>query len=503
MEFKDLSIDSESNRFDEHLNTEENSRIIFSGIFGIGKTYFLKKYFSSKSDDYVVVKLNPINYSVSSNEDIFELIKFDIGFELFSKNPDFEKIDFDLKSVSENYLLENYDSIINELIEHLPKLDHSIESIFKPILNLYKEIQKHRKELKIDDRKELHDFLKTFAKKEGTYREENSITELLGKLIDSIKLNNEDKKIILLIDDLDRIDPEHIFRIMNVFSAHFDHYNFDGENKFGFDKIVLVCDVDNLRSIFHSKYGMNIDFSGYIDKFYSHEVFHYNFSNVIAENLDKFLNSLDLSKTNLTPRTFSGSYEGTELEFILSHLVKSNCLSMRTLLNYLKSELTVPNYGIKTNSIEFGHVYSHASPIIVILHILENIFGGKQNFNKALEKLIAFKPSIQLGNYYGYYDKRVGNLVMLADVLHSNLSISNEVYLYENLELDIKVTYQIHQGFNYTGVSGKAIIVANFHDNLSDKSYEQKAMILKQKIPYFQLLKLAYNNMNYITKLNE
>ncbi len=77
---------------------------------------------------------------------------------------------------------------------------------------------------------------------------------------------------ILVIDDLDRIDPEHIFRILNIFSAH-DKL---GENKFGFIKVILVCDINNIKHIYHHFYGKNVDFFGYINKFYSSEVYEYS-----------------------------------------------------------------------------------------------------------------------------------------------------------------------------------------------------------------------------------
>ena len=39
------------------------------------------------------------------------------------------------------------------------------------------------------------------------------------------------------------------------------------KNKFGFDKIIVVCDYNNIQSLFHCRYGHDADFSGYIDKF--------------------------------------------------------------------------------------------------------------------------------------------------------------------------------------------------------------------------------------------
>lgn len=74
----------------------------------------------------------------------------------------------------------------------------------------------------------------------------------------------------MIIEDLDRIDPAHIFRILNVFSAHFDRYGVDktcGDNKFCLDKIVTVCDINNIKKIYAHVYGDNTDFTGYISKF--------------------------------------------------------------------------------------------------------------------------------------------------------------------------------------------------------------------------------------------
>lgn len=56
------------------------------------------------------------------------------------------------------------------------------------------------------------------------------------------------------------MDPEHIFRILNVFSAHFgDDLDADfSHNKFGFDKVLLLCDYDNIKNIYHHFYGLKV-----------------------------------------------------------------------------------------------------------------------------------------------------------------------------------------------------------------------------------------------------
>ena len=59
-----IDIQSETERFKEHLNIPGNNRILFSGMFGIGKTYFLDSFFNKckrinkKLKIYISFKLN-------------------------------------------------------------------------------------------------------------------------------------------------------------------------------------------------------------------------------------------------------------------------------------------------------------------------------------------------------------------------------------------------------------------------------------------------------------
>jgi len=74
--------------FQKHIEIDYNKRILFSAKFGAGKSTFINKYFNDKKDEYVVLKLYPVNYSVASNEDVFELIKYDLFSELLAKYAD-------------------------------------------------------------------------------------------------------------------------------------------------------------------------------------------------------------------------------------------------------------------------------------------------------------------------------------------------------------------------------------------------------------------------------
>src|SRR5690606_34215642 len=133
------------------------------------------------------------------------------------------------------------------------------------------------------------------------------------------------------------------------------------------------------REIFRSRYGSNIDFSGYIDKFYSTEIFHYSFSSIIVENLNKFFKSI---KTNhsIVQDYFQSGHENiytNELEFILNHFVNANCLSTRALVNFLNKEYKFPNYTLDTD--DTAKIYSTETPILGVLDLLENLMGGKED----------------------------------------------------------------------------------------------------------------------------
>lgn len=502
MEFKELSIEEESGRFLSHLEIEDNSRIIFSGIFGIGKTYFLNNFFQSKIKEYETIRINPVNYSVSQNSDIFELVKFDIGFQLFSKDLSFEKFELDTKVAGEYYLLQNYREIVQLLVSNLSKIDRRVDGIVKTITLLNKKLEEYKKNVEVNEQKELLAFLKKFTENTGTHREENSITELLNKLIQSLKDNSPKKKTVLIIDDLDRIDPEHIFRILNVFSAHMDFQDNLNENKFGFDKIILVCDINNVRGIFHSKYGSDIDFSGYIDKFYTHEVFEYNYTKVISENLDKFFKSVKISSENSNQISFKNSngYLVSELKFMLTHLIKAHCLSMRSLINFLKSNLNISHTNIKIDKLGSHNINSNYTEIFLIFKVLSKIMNGEHNFLIALDKLIKYKPAIQFFDRKQYSDVSLGNLVMLADFENSNFFPSKDKYIYKNEELNICVSYKINYNRDRFGILGEVLRVTDFDGDIEATSYDYNTRYLKSNIPFFQIAKIAFHSSGYILK---
>ncbi len=503
MAFDKLDVTGEIDRFEQHLVLGDNNRTILSGIFGIGKSYFIEQFFKIKKDRYIAIKLNPVNYSVSQNEDIFELIKFDIAFQLFSQNLPFEKMEFDRTLVSEYYFMTNYKKIIRLLVENLSKLDHNIDTIVSSTLALADKIEEERGKAGIDEKADLQDFIATFYEKKGSIREENNITILINHLVLALKEENEGKQIVLVIDDLDRIDPDHIFRILNIFSAHFDSHA--EQNKFDFDKIVLICDVENIRGVFHNKYGTNIDFIGYIDKFYSTEIFYYHFRDVIVKSLDKFF--LDVKTTNKELQAQiedrRTGYANHELSFILKYFILANGINMRMLVNFLKSEFDPGSYTIHMGTSSHSRIYNNYTPIFLIMDILVKICGGRHGLEMALKKTIERFPIIEINSSDYWWQERIGNVLMISEYKKNGFKSNTKVpEKYVNTELDLQISYSISRYSANYSIIGKAEEIGSIEDELEwvmgVTDHDKK--LRKDQVPYFQLLNNAFQSYFSLNK---
>lgn len=492
MAFKNLSIDKESTNFEEHLRVRDNNKIILSGIFGIGKTYFIDNFFRSKTDDYLTIKINPVNYSVSPNEDIFELIKFDIAFQLLGLGIDFDSVQIDTKIAAQYYLVNNFPSTVEILVKNLIKLNRQVDSIVSPALLLKDKIEKFKNDSETDEEKELETFLQSFSLKKGTYREQNSITELITILIQNLKNVNKEKEIILIIDDLDRIDPEHIFRILNIFSAHLDYYSFVSKNKFDFDKVILVCDVENIRQIFHNRYGFATDFTGYLDKFYSNDIYYYNFKNIISSNIDKFLESIDLDKSSDLKNLKISSIYKVELQFLLVTFIKANVLNMRLLQKLLAKPYDIVDYSISMGHSNRNVIHSKQNFCVIIFEFLIKLFGSSVDLKNALHCVIEKNPLIGFEKYDSNYPQaRIGSYVMFLDSEVNEFLKDERIHIYTHTPTNLNFKYKVSGNPSDYRVYGELLDVFKPLNNTSQIEDNSTNFQVK-RLPYFQLLHLAF-----------
>ena len=307
-----IPIENELTAFKKHLDI--NERTIFSAKFGDGKTYFLNEFKNKFSKEYEFITIYPVNYQISDNKEVFEYIKRDILIQMVSKKmiePSYEIPD---SLIFQFFIMQSSDSFLGNILKILPSLGvpEQTASLFLAgyhALNWSKKMAKKYKEYKDaiqsqDENKIIESFLKSFSNRIGSPYEIDLITQII---IDNIqwfcKTNN--KKVILIIEDLDRMDPGHLFRILNIFSAHIDRvYQYQNSNtqkeedttysellpnKFGFDNIITVFDYNTTENIFHHFYGKDANYQGYINKFTSHQPFFYSIDDIAREYLYKVI----------------------------------------------------------------------------------------------------------------------------------------------------------------------------------------------------------------------
>lgn len=324
-----ISIEQKISDFKTYLDSTD--RAILSANFGDGKSTFLNK-FILQQDDYKTITIFPLHYQVADNKDIFEYIKRDILMQVLSYI-ELENSDYPENLFLYNYLSRNKLDLIDDLLEAIPKFQVAglgTETVTNPLRILLKNIRKYRENKeqvkRLIEEAQIETFLSSFDDFKGSIYEFDAITRLICQVNKRIK-EKEGKKLVLVIEDLDRMDPAHIFRILNIFSAHIDRVNgglneleaTTENNKFNFDKVLLVCHYENIKSIFHHFYGADTDFVGYISKFSSLPPFKYslkdgykeyimslfdkelmNYSNVMSIVADLILSKeLSSSKDNL------------------------------------------------------------------------------------------------------------------------------------------------------------------------------------------------------------
>ena len=287
-----IPMDGVIKEFEKHLRS--HPRTILSARFGDGKSFFLATVEKKLKKRFVFLKIYPVNYQVAENQDIFEYIKRDLLFQLYSHDlvPESYEIPDDIASYF--FLQNNWDQFAEEFLNTLSYFDAS--NTIKATLGAAKFLKAMKQKYDVfknnggDLGVKLDEFIAAFDNK-GIY-EADPITSILCDIIEKWKKVHKRMKVCLVFEDMDRIDPAHIFRILNVISAHMDYgykygvspkgYNLAG-NKFGVHNIVVCLDHDNLKHIFHHFYGQKACYEGYVNKFSDKGIFHYSLQEQVQQ----------------------------------------------------------------------------------------------------------------------------------------------------------------------------------------------------------------------------
>ncbi|WP_421945044.1 P-loop NTPase fold protein [Pedobacter sp.] len=482
--------------FKNHLDIPGNNSILFSAPFGAGKTTFLDDFFRANTEEYNFVHLYPVYYSVSGNEDIFELIKYDILFELMLKyRSEIALQDGDL-DFSRSLALQLY--INNEfkpldLFQKLASIIYKTGKEISEVISIAKEskgdFEEYFKKIREGKIEVIEEYTLAFEMVKGSVYEYDSISKMIAGILTGLKepgfledvqteeraSKDKPKENVLIIDDLDRIDPEHVFRIFNIFSAHQDWKTY--KNKFGFDKVIVVCDVKNIRYIYEHRYGKNVDFVGYINKFYSSHVYAFDNAAHVISNLRGILDTLNtkavekadiyhpLKKYDL--RKHEGNYFSLSLTYVLNALVKTGLLELRSIMGMSKFNIrkykffNEGNSGFEGDSIDYE--------ILIFIQFFCQLFGSLDAFEIKLDQLseVSTSDPRYVGIIDSAYEKDWGTWIidyclpvlntMDAKIDSTNLKISlgDKQIIYRAIEENRKTRYQFLRVTDAVGVEVK------------------------------------------------
>ena len=354
--------------FLDHVGLKENNRIFFTAPFGSGKSTFLQEIFYN-NENYFTIKLFPVNYSVSANEDVFELIKFDLLIELlgnFKEEINLEKEDFSTLLLSQMFVLKELKltPIIFAILKQCGKIGKSAVDVIKEVKKQYADF---KSEMQDTEEIDIFSFLNLIQNQKGNEHEMDSVSTLIKNLVYRIKKNNK-KQSVLIIDDLDRLDPDHTFRLFNIFSAHFKEI--DNTNKFAFDKVIFVCDLENIKKIFQHKYGSDIDFAGYSDKFFSLVPYEFDNRRYIKEKAEDIYTAIEFG-----PYITWVKNEGKFFRIVLAmmnSLIQARLLNLRMLLQYPHLKLNEHYFGNK----EIKNESILENPLVIAFYLLKNFYGS-------------------------------------------------------------------------------------------------------------------------------
>lgn len=296
--------------FYHHLNETSIDRTIFSARFGDGKTEFLKQFKEKYQNEYDFYTLYPVNYQIAPNEQIMEYIKRDLLFQLILNNKIEQGIEIPDSIAFQWYLCNNSFDIIRECMKFAPSLIGTMSQyqevlvgvtvLAETIIKQYQKFKDYEKEINNDESKKALDFVGKFNNEVGGIYELDPISWLIAKSI----TDEKGKTSVLIIEDLDRIDPAHLFRILYIFSAHIDRQYLlsdqvitengkeksidELQNKFGFKKIIFVMDAEATKAIYEKFYG-NYNYQGYISKFISKRIFEYSITEIALLRLKEHI----------------------------------------------------------------------------------------------------------------------------------------------------------------------------------------------------------------------
>lgn len=218
------------------------------------------------------------------------------------------------------------------------------------------------------------------------------------------------------------------------------------KNRYGFDKLIIVGDIQNIRNIFKTRFGGNTDFNGYIDKFYSKSIYHFNNSYALSSCINKILEAVNfVHKEEGVKKAISSKIYNSGFDRILSVLIEMNLLRTRQVCRFYKRAYRIydKEVGASPRSISLWR-----SDILLYIDFIYKCVGTYEDFLETLQLFINTpvsqnKPEVQ------FFASHLAALVHLLDntIIHQGMNAENEhIFTDETNWYKYLVKYQNHYG---------------------------------------------------------
>lgn len=230
-------------------NIDDNGVICIDGAWGVGKTFLVKQLM------YLIMHYNENNNKeqfkiVESEKEILtNLCKNNLVFYYNAwENDDHSNV---LESLIYN-ILNDYPKYKNEVTNNLNK-----EEVVKEVLNIVTKIV-FSKLLNVDLSSDKIDKIKTFKDISDEINTIEEKKELFKKLIDKIL---DGKRMILIIDELDRCNPNFATKVLEVIKHFYNLTNIT---------VIVVSNNNELQHTIKQQYGQDYNAYNYLNKFFDY-----------------------------------------------------------------------------------------------------------------------------------------------------------------------------------------------------------------------------------------
>ena len=229
-------------------NINDNEVICIDGDWGVGKTFLVKQLI------YLIE-----HYNEDNNQGQFKLVESerDILSNICNKN-----LVFYYNAWENDDHSDVLESIIYNILNEYPKYKSEISSKFdktgaiKEVLNILTKIISS-KFFNIDLSTEKIEKIKTFndlSDEINTYEErKKSFNELINNIL-------IDKRMILVIDELDRCNPNFATKVLEVIK----HYNLPNVT------VIIVSNNNELQNTIKQQYGQSFNSYTYLNRFFDY-----------------------------------------------------------------------------------------------------------------------------------------------------------------------------------------------------------------------------------------